>query len=233
MKITNVHTHVLEAPLSQPFAYSRAWYDTRTAMLVEIETDTGLVGWGECYGPARITEAVVKSVAPWLIGEDPLRTDFLWQMIYARLRDHGQKGVVIQGLSGIDIALWDIKGKHFGVPVHQLLGGPLRTSVQAYATGLYRRRSGDPLQYLAEEAENYVAEGFKAVKLKVGFGVEEDAAVTRAVREATGPGVVLMVDANHAYDSVSAIRLGRMSKSTTSDGSRSPFHPRMSRDIGR
>ena len=210
MKITNVHTHVLEAPLSQPFAYSRAWYDTRTAMLVEIETDTGLVGWGECYGPARITEAVVKSVAPWLIGEDPLRTDFLWQMIYARLRDHGQKGVVIQGLSGIDIALWDIKGKHFGVPVHQLLGGPLRTSVQAYATGLYRRRSGDPLQYLAEEAENYVAEGFKAVKLKVGFGVEEDAAVTRAVREATGPGVVLMVDANHAYDSVSAIRLGRM-----------------------
>ena len=58
MKITNVLTHVLEAPLSQSFAYSRAWYDTRTAMLVEIETDQGLVGWGECYGPARMTEAV-------------------------------------------------------------------------------------------------------------------------------------------------------------------------------
>jgi D-galactarolactone cycloisomerase len=210
MKITNVLTHVLQAPLSQPFAYSRAWYATRTAMLVEIETDTGLVGWGECYGPDGITEAVVRSVAPWLIGEDPLRTDFLWQMIYARLRDHGQKGVVIQGLSGIDIALWDIKGKHFGVPVYQLLGGPLRTSVQAYATGLYRRRSGDPLQYLVEEAENYVAEGFKAVKLKVGFGVEEDTAVTRAIRKAIGPCVALMVDANHAYDSVAAIRLGRM-----------------------
>ncbi len=209
MKITSVRTHVLEAPLSQPFAYSRAWYDTRMAMLVEIETDTGLAGWGECYGPARITEAVVKSVAPWLIGEDPLRTDFLWQMIYARLRDHGQKGVVIQGLSGIDIALWDIKGKHFGVPVYQLLGGPLRTSVQAYATGLYRRKSGDPLRYLAEEAEGYAAEGFKAVKLKVGFGVEEDAAVTRAVRSAIGSDVALMVDANHAYDAVSAIRLGR------------------------
>ena len=209
MKITSIRTHVLEAPLSQPFAYSRAWYDTRMAMLVEIETDTGLVGWGECYGPARITEAVVNSVAPWLIGEDPLRTDFLWQMIYARLRDHGQKGVVIQGLSGIDIALWDIKGKHFNVPVHQLLGGPLRTSVQAYATGLYRRKSGDPLRYLAEEAEGYAAEGFKAVKLKVGFGIEEDAAATRAVRKAIGPGVALMVDANHAYDTVGAIRLGR------------------------
>src|SRR6478736_10387919 len=148
MRITSVRTHILEAPLSQPFAYSRAWYDTRTAMLVEIETDNGLVGWGECYGPARITAAVVQSIAPRLIGEDPLRTDVLWQMIYARLRDHGQKGVVIQRMSGIDIALWDIKGKHFGVPAHQLLGGAARKEVAAYATGLYRRKSGDPLKYL-------------------------------------------------------------------------------------
>ncbi len=168
------------------------------------------VGWGECYGPARITAAVVQTAAPWLIGQDPLRTEFLWQMIYARLRDHGQKGAVIEGLSGIDIALWDIKGKHFGVPVHRLLGGPLRNEVQAYATGLYRRKSGDPLRYLAEEAAGYVADGFNAVKLKVGFGVEEDAAVTRAVREAIGPDIGLMVDANHAYDAVAAIRLGRM-----------------------
>ena len=210
MMITAVRTHILEAALSQPFAYSRAWYDTRTAMVVEIETDEGLIGWGECYGPARITAAVVQSVAPWLIGQDPLRTEFLWQMIYARLRDHGQKGAVIQGLSGIDIALWDIKGKHFGVPVHRLFGGPLRSEVQAYATGLYRRKSGDPLRYLAEEAAGYVADGFKAVKLKVGFGVQEDAAVTRAVREAIGPDIALMVDANHAYDAVAAIRLGRM-----------------------
>jgi D-galactarolactone cycloisomerase len=210
MKITGLRAHVLSAALSQPFAYSRAWYDTRTAMLVEIETDDGLIGWGECYGPAAMTAAVVNSVAPWLIGEDPLRTDFLWRMIYARLRDHGQKGVVIEGLSGIDIALWDIKGKHFGVPVYQLLGGPLRNEVQAYATGLYRRKSGNPLRYLAEEAAGYVVDGFKAVKLKVGFGVAEDAAVTRAVREAIGPDIALMVDANHAYDASAAIRLGRM-----------------------
>ena len=210
MKIANVRTHILKAALSQPFAYSRAWYDTRLAMVVEIETDQGLTGWGECYGPARITAAAVETMGPWLIGQDPLRTDFLWQTIYANLRDHGQKGVVIQGLSGIDIALWDIKGKHFGVPVHQLLGGALRTEVQAYATGLYRRRAGDPLHYLPDEAAGYVAEGFKAVKLKVGFGVEEDAKVTRAVREAIGPDIALMVDANHAYDAVAAIRLGRM-----------------------
>ncbi|KRQ05456.1 mandelate racemase/muconate lactonizing enzyme family protein [Bradyrhizobium manausense] len=210
MKITGIRTHILEARLSQPFAYSRAWYDTRTAMLVEVETDTGLTGWGECYGPARMTAAVVQGVAPWLVGQDPLQTDVLWRMIYARLRDHGQKGVVIQGLSGIDIALWDIKGKHFGVPAYQLLGGAARKEVQAYATGLYRRRSGDPLKYLPEEAASYAAEGFRAVKLKVGFGIEEDAAVTHAVREAIGGDVALMVDANHAYDAVAAIRLGRL-----------------------
>jgi len=210
MKITNIRSHLLEARLSEPFAYSRAWYDTRTAHIVEIETDQGLVGWGECYGPARMTAAVVESVAPWLIGEDPLRTDHLWRTIYARLRDHGQKGVVIQGLSGIDIALWDIKGKHFGVPVHQLLGGTVRGEIKAYATGLYRRKSGDPVRYLANEAAGYAAEGFSAVKLKVGFGVEEDVATTRAAREAIGAKIALMVDANHAYDSVAAIKLGRM-----------------------
>ncbi|MBS7809648.1 mandelate racemase/muconate lactonizing enzyme family protein [Roseococcus pinisoli] len=210
MKIARVSTHVLEARLAEPFAYSRAWYDTRMAMIVEIETDTGLVGWGECYGPARMTAAVVRNVAPWLIGEDPLRTEVIWQDIYARLRDHGQKGLVIQGLSGIDIALWDIKGKHFSAPVHQLMGGPVRTEVQAYATGLYRRRGGDPLRYLPEEAAGYVAEGFRAVKLKVGFGIAEDLAATRAVREAIGPDIGLMVDANHAYDAVAAIRLGRL-----------------------
>jgi len=209
MKITNIATHVLEASLAEPFAYSRAWYDTRMAMLVEIETDTGLIGWGECYGPAWVTQAVVRSVTPWLIGRNPLNNETIWQDIYARLRDHGQKGLVVEGLSGIDIALWDIKGKHFDVPIYQLMGGPLRTSTQAYATGLYRRKNGDPLTYLPEEAADYVAEGFNAVKVKVGFGVAEDVAVVQAVREAIGPDIGLMVDANHAYDTVAAIQLGR------------------------
>jgi D-galactarolactone cycloisomerase len=209
MKITRITPHWLEATLSQPFAYSRAWYGRRAAMLVEIETDEGLTGWGECYGPAQLTRAAVATFAPLLEGADPLRTDAIWQDLYSRFRDHGQKGVVIQGISGIDIALWDIKGKAFGVPIHRLMGGPLREEVRAYATGLYRRRDGDPLHYLVEEAQGYAAEGFDAVKLKVGFGVDEDAAVTRALRRALGPGIRIMIDANHAFDAPAAIRLGR------------------------
>ncbi len=209
MRIAEVRAHVLEAPLAQPFAYSRARYATRAATIVEITTDDGLTGWGECYGPASLTAAAVRAFRPLLLGEDPLRTDWLWQEIYARFRDHGQKGVVIQGLSGVDIALWDLKGKFFGVPVHRLMGGPLRTEVKAYATGLYRQDSGDPEAYLREEALSYVADGFGAVKLKVGFGVDEDARITAALREAIGPDIGLMIDANHAYDAISAIRLGR------------------------
>lgn len=209
MRIASVNTHILQAKLSEPFAYSRAWYDTRTAMLVEIETDTGLVGWGECYGPARMTAPVVRALAEQFIGEDPLATELLWQRTYDRFRDHGQKGLLIEALSGIDIALWDIKGKHFGVPVHRLMGGPVRSEVKAYATGLYRRKTGNPLDYLAAEAEEYVAQGFDAVKLKVGFGVAEDVAVARRIREVIGPKIGLMVDANHAYDAVAAIQLGR------------------------
>jgi D-galactarolactone cycloisomerase len=210
MKIVEVRTHVLEAPLSQPFAYARAWYATRTASIVEIVTDEGLTGWGECYGPARLTAAAVESFRPLLIGADPLRNDWLWQEIYARFRDHGQKGVVIEGLSGVDIALWDLKGKFFNAPVHRLMGGPIRTEVEAYATGLYRREAGDPEAYLCEEALDYVGQGFRAVKLKVGFGVDEDARITRALRRAIGPDVRLMIDANHAYDAIAGIRLGRM-----------------------
>ncbi len=152
VKITQVRAHVLEAPLSQPFAYSRAWYSRRMSLIVEIETDQGLVGWGECYGPARINAAVVREFAAFLVGQDAMRSEFLWQELYARYRDHGQKGVLIQGLSGIDIALWDLKGKFLQQPIHRLMGGPIRTSVPAYATGLYRRETGDPAAYLAEEA---------------------------------------------------------------------------------
>ena len=108
MKITKVRPHVLEARLSQPFAYSRARYTTRTTMVVEIETDVGLVGWGECYGPAMINAAVVESLSTLLIGQDPMRGEWIWREIYSRYRDHGQKGSIIQGLSGIDIALWDL-----------------------------------------------------------------------------------------------------------------------------
>jgi D-galactarolactone cycloisomerase len=209
MKIRDVKVYVLEAALAEPFAYSQAWYERRGACLVEIVGEDGNSGWGEAFGPARLTAPIVAFYKDLLIGADALATEALWQALYNRLRDHGQKGLAIEALSAVDIALWDLKGRHLGLPVHRLLGGPLRTRVEAYATGFYRKREGDPLSYLVEEAHQRVADGFGAIKLKLGFGLDHDVRLCRAVREAVGDAARIMVDANHAYDATAAIRLGR------------------------
>ena len=209
MRIAEIRTHILEASLTEPFAYSQAWYERRGAMLVEVVGEDGTSGWGEAFGPPRLTAAIVQHYRPSLIGADALATEAIWQSLYNMLRDHGQKGLPIEALSAVDIALWDLKGRHLGLPVHRLMGGPLRTNVQAYATGFYRKRRGDPLEYLVGEAHQRVAEGFTGLKLKLGFGLDQDIRLCRTVREAVGPGIAIMVDANHAYDATAAIRLGR------------------------
>ncbi|WP_404294415.1 mandelate racemase/muconate lactonizing enzyme family protein (plasmid) [Microvirga sp. RSM25] len=210
MRIVDVRTHVLEAELSEPFAWSFDSTNKRGSCLVEIEVEDGTIGWGECFGPSRLNAAVVAAFRKHLIGADAMATDQIWQTLYSRFRDQGQKGLVVTAISGVDIALWDIKGKLLGRPVHQLMGGPLRTKVQAYATGTYRRGSGDPMDYVVEEVRGYTEDGFNAVKLKIGFDVEADAALIRAVRSAIGPKRALMLDANHGYDALEAIELGRL-----------------------
>jgi D-galactarolactone cycloisomerase len=209
MKIADVRTHVLEAELSRPFSWSFDRADRRSACLVEIVCEDGTTGWGECFGPARPNAAVVQAFRPHLIGADALASERIWQTLYNRFRDQGQKGLVVTALSGVDIALWDIKGQRFAAPVHRLMGGPLRTEVRAYATGTYRRNEGNPLDYIVEEVRGYVREGFGAVKLKIGFGIAKDIPLIRAVRETIGRDVGLMLDANHGYDAVDAIALGR------------------------
>jgi D-galactarolactone cycloisomerase len=129
--------------------------------------------------------------------------------MYNRLRDHGQKGLAIEALSAVDMALWDLKGRHLGVSVHRLLGGPLRDKVEAYATGFYRKRGGDPIAYLVDEAQERVAQGFTGVKLKLGFGMADDIRLCHAVRRAVGDELAIMIDANHGYDATGAIALGR------------------------
>src|SRR4029077_902189 len=96
---------------------------------------------------------------------------------------------------------------HLGLPVSRLIGGPLRTRVEAYATGVYRKRTGDPFAYLVEEAHRRVAEGFTGVKLKLGFGLEGDARLCETVRREIGPDIRIMGDANHAYCAVARIRV--------------------------
>jgi len=213
MKITGIRVHVLRSPLEQPFAFSQGWVKSRGATLVEVTTDEGIVGWGEalCQGlqPPEIAAAAIRdALAPLVMGADPLEPEVLWHRLYHYTRDYGQKGALIGAISALDIAFWDIAGKARREPVARLLGGMFRRRVQAYATGFYRIRGQGEAARLAQEAEQHLSRGFTAFKVKLGFGLGDDFAVMRAMRDVAGKHEA-MIDVNHAYGVAEAIRLGR------------------------
>ncbi|MEO0429333.1 MAG: mandelate racemase/muconate lactonizing enzyme family protein [Pseudomonadota bacterium] len=223
--IAAIRTHRLVHRLDAAFESASASFDTRDHLLVEVECTDGSVGWGECLGPAALNAALVAAYAPHLIGRDALETEILWQEIYHRFRDQGQRGLTMTALSGIDIALWDLKGKRFDVSVATLLGGRMRERIAAYATGGFRPADGDRVAAVAAECAGYRADGFHATKIKIGFGVAEDLATIRAVRGAIGPEMRLMIDANHGYDVSEAIALGRAAADCDIDWFEEPVLP--------
>jgi D-galactarolactone cycloisomerase len=215
MKIVAVKAYPLWTKLEKPFAYSQGWVAKRSSTLVEIVTDAGLCGWGEAFNqglePPQISAAAIEhALAPLVLGASPLDTEVLWHRMYHTTRDYGRKGAVMAAISAVDIALHDLAGQALGVPIHQLLGGAFRQRVQAYATGFYRLTGQGEARRLGEEAIAHADAGFGAMKVKLGFGLNDDLAVMSEVRRALGEkNVELMVDVNHAYGAADAIRLGR------------------------
>lgn len=213
MKITAVKSHILSHPLEKEAGYSQQYYKARTAHLVEISTDEGVTGWGECFGPGNVAPAnktiVERVVAPMLLGEDAFARERLWHKVYNLLRDHGQKGMPVQALSGADIALWDIAAKAAGVPLYRFLGGPCRARIPVYGYGMMLRREPDLAKSFAEEAAALEARGFSALKMKIGLGPQTDVKLIQAVRGALADSTRLMADANHCYTASDAFYVGR------------------------
>ena len=211
MKIKEVKSYIVSQKLGdKSFCYSQSWYNTRTIMIVEIICDDGLSGWGEAFGNAFINKSVLDNVyAPMLIGQNPFDTEKIWDELYNKLRDNGQKGSCIEALSAVDNALWDIKGKCVHLPVYTLLGGARRETILPYATGLYHSSLNQNPKELVDEAVSYANKGFRAIKMKIGFGLEDDIKMVKSVREAIGPNIELMVDPNHAYNAMNAIKLAK------------------------
>jgi D-galactarolactone cycloisomerase len=215
VKITDVKTWALHADVAAPMYSSHpGLVSSRDTTVIEIVTDEGISGFGEalCHlqQPAQIAQTVIETaLADVLRGADPMDTAVLWESMYTQTKDFGLKGAVINAISAVDIALHDIVGQAVGLPVYQLLGGAFRESVQAYATGFFRRPGGVYPDEVVEEAQRHLESGFRAMKMKIGFGVGPDTIDVAAVREAIGPDILLMVDANHAYDTGLARRLLR------------------------
>ncbi|MBL6679150.1 MAG: mandelate racemase/muconate lactonizing enzyme family protein [Candidatus Puniceispirillales bacterium] len=214
IKITNVDIHVIKSDLDVPFAFSQGWVNKRSATLVEIKTNEGIIGWGEafCQGlePPEISAAVIETaLKPLLLNQSPLDIEVLWHKMYNNTRDFGRKGSVISGISAIDIALWDILGKYHNQPIHQLLGGAFRTKIKPYATGFYRIKGQGEAKRLAEEALSHFENKFDHMKVKLGFGIQDDIKCMEAIYKVVeNKNVTLMIDTNHAYGRSEALMLG-------------------------
>ena len=217
MRISSIESFLLEAPIEPGFGWSQGWTEKRAVGLVKLITDDGIVGWGEgLSGPSA--RLVHEGFAPLLLDADPMQRNGLWQRMFQTLYN-GNDAVGIGGnsISAVDTALWDIAGKASGLPVSALLGGRVRERIAVYATGLYyseeclaaaSSRSPFP-QGLLDEARMYVELGFAGMKTKVGgLPLAQDVRRVAAIREAIGPDIFLMVDANQAYNATTAIRIG-------------------------
>ena len=214
MKITSIKSHVLRYELDKELGYSQQYYKHRTAHLVEVETDEGITGWGECFGPGNIALAnkyiVEKVIQPLIKGDDPLNKEYIWHKVYNLLRDSGQKGMPIQALSGIDIALWDILAKKANLPLYQLLGGKTNDKIPVYGYGMMLQKKSikELCELFKNEAKQIKEKNFKAMKMKIGMGPKEDLKLVSAVRDTIGSEFKLMVDANHAYNKNDALYVG-------------------------
>lgn len=212
MKITGIRTRIITKSLDgAPRNPMMAWHNKRI-LLVFVRTDTGQVGIGEAWcdggSPAVTARLIEEDLQPLLIGADPRNYAWIWQRLYETTTYSVRDGITFAALSGIDIALWDLLGKTYGVPVSRLLGGG-RERVFAYASGgLYA--DGKTAADVGREMRGYADQGFRGVKLKVaGAHLREDVARVSAVREAVGPDVRIMVDAVYALDVPEAIRMAR------------------------
>ena len=215
IKIIDVTVHVIKSKLDKPFAFSQGWVHERSATLIEIKTNKGIVGWGEafCQGlePPEISAAVIENaLKPILLEQCPLDIEVLWHKMYSTTRDYGRKGSVISAISAVDIALWDIAGKYYNEPIHQLLGGAFRNKIKPYATGFYRLKGKGEANRLAEEAISHYENGFDHMKVKLGFGIEDDLKCMESIYSVLkNKNVTLMIDTNHAYGRSEALLLGK------------------------
>ncbi len=214
MRIATVQCRMLAGTLEKPIHFGIGTFPTFSATLVEITTDDGLTGIGECIvrRAPQVTKTVVDHMlAPILIGRDPHDVEGLWEEMFQQLRGWGHyRGFVFEAISGIDTALWDIVGQAADLPVYKSLGGVGRDRVPCYASSVYFAETKE----MVKEAAAQVRLGHTAIKVKIGRaaqmgGRRADVASVKAIRSELGPEIDIMLDVNSAYDAATAIKVGR------------------------
>ena len=190
-----------------------SWFPSDAMCVVEIQTDDGLVGTGWCEDYARATSVIIENhLTRLLVGADPLERSRLWDQLFRSTMPYGRKGAALYAVSAIDIALWDLAGKHFSQPVFELLGGRARDPVPVYASHLHFTTEDE----FVAEATEYVRRGFKAMKMRFLHGpadglpgMRRNVELVKMLRAAVGDDIDIMADAYMGWDLEYALRMCR------------------------
>ncbi len=211
MHIADLRTHLLTVPYAEPPSTGLGISESMDLVVLEVESDTGLVGTGMLHplagGIRTIDTCIHEMLRPLVVGEDGSDPTRLWQRMWASTFIQGRMGITVMAQSAIDIALWDLLGRNEGRPLWQLWGGTDRP-IPIYGSGCYRGLGHDGM---IEKALRFVDDGFTAIKMQVAhlFSHDEDVANVRDMREALGDDIEIMVDVNQGWTADEAIEVGR------------------------
>lgn len=213
--IRDVKVHLVSMEVKGKFADATRKVETIGYTIVRVTTDDGIEGFGVTYhevGGEATKMLIEKNIAPRIIGKDPFETEVIWQDMFQYLRGVGRKGLMFCALSAVDIALWDLKGKILDIPLYRLWGGN-QTKVPVYGSGGWTSYTDDEL---VEEMKEIVSRGYKMIKFKVGYNggqsPSRDVERVRKVREAVGPDIGIMLDANNCWDAATGARFANRVK---------------------
>ncbi|MBX3580252.1 MAG: mandelate racemase/muconate lactonizing enzyme family protein, partial [Rhizobiaceae bacterium] len=224
--IKRIEAFALSCPTPGGAVFAVGRSAKRDMVLVRIETTDGIVGYGEAHHaqtPSTIAAFINDALGPSLIGMDAHETEAIWDKSYRHyIATHGPGAAAVIGLSGIDLALWDIKGKDLGQPVYRLLGGR-RRPIRAYAGGI--SLGFQPVDDLKREIEGYIGRGYDFMKLRVGDSIEKDLARVSAIRAAFGPEITLAADAGTRYRSADIARIAEICEAGRLAWLEEPFTP--------
>ncbi len=233
MIITEVKATILQYKYENAIADAQNYFQTRSAVIVEVKTEDGITGIGEsaCFGgPPQSTKFLIENeLSDIIAGEDASNIERIWQKMFCRTRQHGRGGIIYSAMSGIDIALWDLLGKKANMPVYKLLGGYTDRLIPYASSGFYSL--GKDTKKISEEVEGFFEEGFKYAKIKVGrnpevllsplpnmigpdklcYSLEEDLErVAACCKVANKYGAKVIVDANNSWDTSTAVKMGKL-----------------------
>lgn len=225
-KIKTVQAFALSCPTPGGATFAVGRSAKRDMVLVRIETQNGIVGYGEAHHaqtPSTIAAFINDALGPSIIGLDAHETEAIWEQSYRRyIATHGPGAAAVIGLSGVDLALWDIKGKDLGQPVYKLLGGK-RRPIPAYAGGI--SLGFQPVDELNAEIERYIAKGYNFLKLRVGDTLDKDLERVSGVRARFGDDIVLAADAGTRYRTANVHRIAEICEAGKLAWLEEPFTP--------